>query len=71
MKLVDTLKTFLGIRNDDATRRAAVIMKLSDESVEAAQALNAQLKVYTRDDDPFNAMVIDLINKRAMTMARK
>lgn len=68
---MDTIKSLLGIHSADAKRRAAVIMQLSDESVNAAQELNEQLKVYTRTKDPFNAMVIDLINKRAMASARE
>lgn len=68
---METLKSFFGIHNSDAVRRAAVISKMSDESVDEARALNEQLRVYTRTDDPFNAMVVDLVNKRAMTIVRE
>ena len=71
MRIMDTLKSFFGIHSNDASRRAAVIMQMSDDSVQAARELNEQLKVYTRDDDPFNAMIIDLVNKRAMHIARE
>lgn len=73
MNLMSKIKHFFGfdLGAELMRRRAKIIANLADESASENRALNAQLRVYTRADDPFMAMMADLHNKRtAMKMAR-
>lgn len=65
MSLMDTLKRLLGISGNNSGH-AAAIARLADESAQQSRELNAQLREYSKANDPFTAMMIDLHNKRTV-----
>lgn len=69
--IMDALKRLFGISGNN-TRHADVIASIAEESTRESKALNAQLREYSKHDDPFTAMMIDLHNRRTeMRIARR
>lgn len=68
MRIMDALKRMFGISGEN-THRAAVIEAYAEANIRESRALNAQLRAYQNEKDPFMALVTDLHNKRAMSDA--
>lgn len=62
---MDMLKRAFGIAGHN-TQRARIITRAADDLTRESRALNEHLSRYTGADDPFTALVQDMVNQRAL-----